>query len=385
MSDVVIVGGGIVGCATAHALRREGHRGRLVVVERDPSLARAATALSCASIRQQFSQPANVRLSLWTLARLRRLREEFGADADVGFRENGYLYLATGEGAEGLAARVAMQCEEGARIALLDAAALRRRFPWLATDGIAAGALGLRGEGWFDAQALWALLRRAARAAGVEFVRDVAVGFEVRGERVVAVRLASGTSLPAQWVVNAAGTAAATVAGWAGVALPVEPRKRTVFVVEAPLSAPDMPLVVDPSGLYVRPEGSAFLAGGAERDDARADPDDFEPAWGLFEERVWPGLAARVPAFESLRLRRAWAGHYEYNPVDCNAVIGPHPRVANLLFANGFSGHGLQQAPAAGQALAEWIVHGGYRQVGASAFHYERLERGEPLREMAVI
>ena len=140
--------------------------------------------------------------------------------------------------------------------------------------------------------------------------------------------LDNGERLEAGTVVNAAGPAAGKVAALAGLALPVEPRKRNVFVFEAREKFDDMPLMVDPSGVYVRPEGSVYITGGAEAEatDGPADPSDFEPDWSLFEEAIWPVLATRIPAFEAIKATRAWAGHYDYNTLDQNGVIGPHPR-----------------------------------------------------------
>ncbi|MBN8934813.1 MAG: FAD-binding oxidoreductase, partial [Rhizobiales bacterium] len=180
---------------------------------------------------------------------------------------------------------------------------------------------------------------------------------------------------------------AGVVAKMAGLALPVEPRKRTVFVFESRDRFDDMPLTVDPGGVWWRPEGSVYIAGGAEIEDGEqaADPADFEPRWELFENDIWPVLATRVPAFEAIKMTRAWAGHYDYNTLDQNAVIGPHPEVENFIFANGFSGHGLQQAPAVGKALSELIVHGAYRTIDCTAFDYRRVAEGRAFRELNVI
>jgi FAD-dependent oxidoreductase domain-containing protein 1 len=385
--DIVIIGGAIVGASTAYFLRKEGFTGRIALVERDPQFTHSATTLSAASIRQQFSIPENIRLSQFTLGLFRRLKEEFGPEADIGFREGGYLILAGEEGAPILEANHRGQVAEGADIILEDAAALTRRFAWLSGEGIAAGAYGLSGEGWFDAHAYLHLFRKALRTMNVDLITASVTGISRQGDRVAGVSLDSGETLTAGTIVNAAGPNAGKVSALAGIALPVEPRKRTVFVFEARDRFEDMPLTVDPSGVWWRPEGSVYITGGAESEEGEqaADPADFEPEWDLFENEIWPVLATRVPAFEAIKMTRAWGGHYDYNTLDQNAVIGPHPQVQNFLFANGFSGHGLQQAPAVGKALAEWIVHGSYRTIDCSAFGYERVAEGRPFRELNVI
>ncbi|MCV0394542.1 MAG: FAD-binding oxidoreductase [Rhizobiaceae bacterium] len=385
--DIVIIGGAIVGAPIAYFLREEGFSGSIAIVERDPSFAYSATTLSCASIRQQFSIRENIRLSRFTLDLFRGLKDRFGPDADIGFREKGYLILASDEGRPVLEANHAVQAAEGADVVLEDRAALEDRFAWLNGDGVAAGAYGRSGEGWFDAHALLSLFRKALKDRSIEWIKGEAAGLERQGDRIIAVRLADGTTIGAGTVINAAGPNAGAVAAMAGIALPVEPRKRSVFVFEARERFEDMPLTVDPSGIYVRPEGSVFICGGAEEEagETAADPTDFDPDWPLFEETIWPVLAHRIPAFEAIKPTRAWAGHYDFNTLDQNAVVGPHPDVENFIFANGFSGHGLQQAPAVGKALAELIVHGAYRSVDCSAFGYRRVREGRPFRELNVI
>ncbi|MDF1600675.1 FAD-binding oxidoreductase [Mesorhizobium sp. YIM 152430] len=385
--DIVIVGGAIVGASIAWFLREEGYAGSIAVIERDPNFTHAATTLSCASIRQQFSIPENIRLSRFTLRFFRELQSRVSASADIAFREKGYLILASEEGSDILAANHVVQLAEGADIALLCASELEARFAWLSADGIAAGAYGRSGEGWFDAHALLGLLRAALKSRDIDLVRGEVTAIDRRSDRITGITLADGTTIETGLVINAAGPNAGNLAALAGLALPVEPRKRSVFVFEAADRFDDMPLLVDPSGVYVRPEGAVYITGGAENPatDGPADPADFEPDWPLFEDKIWPVLAARIPAFEVLRSGRAWAGHYDYNSLDQNAVIGPHPDVANFLFANGFSGHGLQQAPAVGKALAEWIVHGEYRTVDCTAFGYGRIAENRPFRELNVI
>jgi glycine/D-amino acid oxidase-like deaminating enzyme len=386
-NDVVIIGGAIVGSSIAYYLREEGFSGSIALVERDPQFTHSATTLSCASIRQQFSIPENIRLSQFTLALFRRLEQEFGEGADIGFREGGYLILAGENGLPILEQNHRVQMAEGADIVLEDAAALERRFSWLSTEGITAGAFGRTGEGWFDAHAMLMLFRKALRGKNIDFMAQTVTGIERDGGRVTAVMLDNGDRLEAGTVINAAGPSAGTVAAMAGLALPVGPRKRSVFVFDAREKFADMPLLVDPSGIYVRPEGSVYITGGAEPEesDGPADPADFDPDWPLFEEVIWPVLATRIPAFEAIKPTRAWAGHYDYNTLDQNAVIGPHPGVENFIFANGFSGHGLQQAPAVGKAIAELIVHGGYRTIDCSAFGYARIAENRPFRELNVI
>jgi FAD-dependent oxidoreductase domain-containing protein 1 len=385
--DIIIIGGAIVGSSIAYYLREEGFAGSIALIERDPQFTHSATTLSCASIRQQFSIPENIRLSQFTLGLFRRLKEEFGEEADIGFHEKGYLILASEDGLPVLKANHDTQEAEGADILLEDAETLTRRFAWLSSEGIAAGAWGRTGEGWFDAHAMLTLFRKALRGKAIDFVQAAATGIEREGSRAASVFLDNGERHEAGIVVNAAGPNGGKVAALAGLALPVEPRKRSVFVFEAREKFDDMPLLVDPSGIYVRPEGSVYITGGAESEDGEsaADPADFDPDWPLFEETIWPVLATRVPAFEAIKPTRAWAGHYDYNTLDQNGVIGPHPEMTNFLFANGFSGHGLQQAPAVGKALAELIVHGSYRTVDCSAFGYERIVEGRAFRELNVI
>jgi FAD-dependent oxidoreductase domain-containing protein 1 len=389
-ADVVIVGGGIVGSAVAYFVSADAayHGRRIVIVERDPSFAEASTSRSAGGLRQQFSTPENIALSQVTLALFRDLETTFGPGADVGFREQGYLIMASPEARTVLAENVALQQSLHADIELLEAPQITQRFPWIEPEGVAAAGFGRSGEGWFDPASLASLFRNAAKARGVAVIHDRVTGIDVHG-RVEAVRLASGARIACGALVNAAGPWAGELAALAGVPLPVEPRKRYVYVIdcrEASDALRRAPLTVDPSGVWFRPEGRVFLCGKspeASEEPTAADLDAIDHAF--FEGEVWPRLAARVPAFESVKVMNAWAGYYDYNTLDQNAVIGAHPTIANLYFANGFSGHGAQQAAGAGRAIAELIVHGAFQTIDLTRLGYARIAEGRPLPERNVI
>ena len=389
--DIVIVGGSIVGCATAYYLAQSGAIAgrRITVVEKDPTYATCSTARSAGGVRQQFSTPENIAMSKVTLDLIRNLKETFGPEADVAFREQGYLILASEDGAEILAANVATQRGQGADIVLMQPDELAGRFPWLEMTGLACGSFGRSGEGWIDPVSLMTLFRNAARSAGVAFIHDTVTAIETSGSAVESVTLASGTRLPCGAVVNAAGPWAGAVAALAGIRLPVEPRKRYVYVIDcrdAPEALHQSPLTVDPSGVWFRPEGRLFITGISpeEADEPpAADLDSID--YSVFEEEVWPRLAARVPLFESIKTVNAWAGFYDYNTLDQNAIIGSHPDVRNFYFANGFSGHGLQQGAAAGRAITELILHGRFLTIDLTRFGYERIAEKRPLLELNII
>ncbi len=199
--------------------------------------------------------------------------------------------------------------------------------------------------------------------------------------------LASGATIACGAVLNASGTRAARTAAMAGIAVPVEARKRFswVFTAARPLDRA-LPLTIDPSGIHMRQEaGQAYLAGCTPEVDPAVDPDDFTMDPDVWEARVWPTIAARIPQFDALKVVSEWAGHYEYIAFDQNAVVGPHPRIGNFHFQCGLSGHGLQHGPAMGRGMAEMLTYGEFRALDLSCFGYGRIERDEPFVEKAVI
>nr|WP_321442901.1 FAD-binding oxidoreductase [uncultured Cohaesibacter sp.] len=387
-ADLVIIGGAIMGACLAYFLKKDlGFEGSVVVVEKDPTYANSSTTLSAASIRQQFSTPENIQLSLFGRRFIGQLQDRFGPEADIGFCEDGYLILASKAGLPILQSNHAIQMANGADNILLDPDALKARFPWLNTDDLAAGCYGLSGEGWFDAHMLLDLVRKGAIAAGAHFIKGEVVGLEKNANRVSSVKLASGERIDCGAVANCAGPQAGKVAAMLGIPLPIEARKRTIFVIDNPKPHPGMPLMVDPSGVYVRPEGNVYISGvgpGADIDTA-VEHDDLDPHYDLFEEVIWPTLYERMPGFDAIKMVNAWAGHYEYCTLDQNAVIGAHPEIENFYFNAGYSGHGLQHAPGAGFAVGELFLHGEYRSLDLSIFGYERVLANKPVREINII
>jgi glycine/D-amino acid oxidase-like deaminating enzyme len=379
MFDVLVVGGGAMGSSIAwHLASDPGFKGGIAVVERDPTYARASSALSASSIRQQFSTPLNIHLSRYGIGFLRQAPKLLGVD--LGLKEPGYLFLASDAGERALRATHAIQVGEGCAVELLTPAALGGRFPWISAEGVALASHGTANEGWFDGPALMQAFRRKARELGVTYLADEVVALAPN-----AVTLRSGDVLQASTIVVAAGPWSGEVAALAGISLPVEPRRRSVFVFDVRDPPGPTPLVIDPTGTWFRPEGRFYIGGTtpARGNDPPGAP--LEVQHQEWDELVWPTLAARVPAFEAAKVVNSWAGYYEYNTFDQNGIVGRHPGIDSLIFATGFSGHGIQQSPAVGRAVAELIVHGSYRTLDLSPFGYERISRGKPIRELNVV
>ena len=384
-ADLLIAGGGVMGWATAFFVTRLAPHMRIVVVEPDPGHARSGTALSAASIRQQFTHEVNVRISRFGIEFIRSFGNWVGEDVDLGLVENGYLFLAaSNDAAAHLMSAAQMQRRLGAKTIVLSREALRRRFPWMRVDDVVAATFGPTGEGWFDNMGLLSGLRRAAVRRGVRQVTDaVSVLYERTSWEV---QLTSGGQISTASVVLAAGTGTRELLHSVGENIPVEARKRTVFVIDCPAARlPSAPLWVDPSGLWARPEGRFWLCAATLSPDPEVGRSDFAPDDAAFENQVWPKLVARSDAFETLKVVRSWAGHYDYNTFDQNAVVGVWPGRRSLYVLNGFSGHGLQQAPALGRGIAELVVDGCYRTIDLSALGAERLADRSTAFERAII
>jgi glycine/D-amino acid oxidase-like deaminating enzyme len=387
--DVLIVGGAAVGSSAAFFLAAQpDFQGKVLVLEQDFSYEKCATTLSAASIRHQFSTPENIRLSQFGSHFLKNIADYLSVDGEVpqvSFHERGYLFLATACGQDILQSNHRVQKAEGVDVDLLTPQQLKARYDWMNMDDLVAGSLGNAGEGWLDAYSLMRGLRRKAIALGVAYKQAKLVKLNREGHRIVSATLSDGTTVACGTVINTAGTGATALAQTAGIVLPVQARKRSIFYFISSAKLPGCPMVIEPTGAYFRPEGEGFICGVAPSPDDDPECFDFEVQHQLFDDVLWPTLAARVPGFEALRVQRSWAGHYDMNVMDHNLILGAHPEVENLLFANGFSGHGLQQSPAVGRALSELVTYGGFRTLDLRAFGWDRVLKNQPLFEINIV
>jgi len=308
---------------------------------------------------------------------------------DVILQSFGYMYLADNDQfAATLQEAQKVQSSLGAGTKHMTADEIQRDYPFYNLEDIVGGNHNLKDEGYFDGNTLFDWWRRSAKERGVEYVTNEVVSMSLNdtGRQVESVTLKSGDVIQCGTVVNASGPRAVLTSRMAGIEIPVEPRKRYTFIFDAeqPLDR-DLPLTIDPSGVHMRTDGQYYLAGCPPDDDPAVDYDDFVQDHSIWQEKVWPIIANRIPQFEAIKLTNSWAGHYAFNTLDQNAIIGPHTQVQNFIFVNGFSGHGFQQSPAMGRGVAEMITFGEYRSLDLSQFSYARIERGEKFDEKAII
>ncbi|WP_146347189.1 NAD(P)/FAD-dependent oxidoreductase [Phaeobacter marinintestinus] len=392
--DVIIIGGAIMGSSTAWFLSdNPDFTGSVLVVERDASYENSSTAHTNSCMRQQFSTELNVRISQFAADFVKNLRGYMGGDErvpELDIQNYGYLYLADNNSfADVLRDNQKVQLAAGAETRLLTPDQIAADYPFYNIEDIVLGSINTKDEGYWDGGAVFDWFRRSARERGVEYVSNevVAMTKNADGTRVQSVTLKSGEVVSCGQIVNASGPRAARTAKMAGIDVPVEPRKRFtwIFSAEQPLDR-DLPLTIDPSGVHFRQDGpKTYLAGCPANPDPAVDFDDFNMDHGIWQDHVWPIIATRIPQFEAIKVVNEWAGHYAFNTFDQNAILGPHHEVENFIFQNGFSGHGLQQSPAMGRGIAEWLTYGEYRSLDLSLFAYERIVKGQPIIEKAVI
>ncbi len=392
--DVVIVGGAMYGSSTAWWLMNNpDFNGSVLVVERDPTYEKCSTAHTNSCIRQQFSNSLNVSISQFGAEFINNFREFMGGDErvpELSIQSYGYMYLADTEAfADTLRASHATQAANGAATKLMTPDEIKADYPFYNVEDLVLGSINLVNEGYWDGGTVFEWWRRSACERGVEYIGNevTAMTKNAAGDRIESVTLASGEVIACGDVVNASGPRAVLTSRMAGIEIPVEPRKRFtwIFSAENPLDQ-DLPLTIDPSGVHFRQDGpQTYLAGGHADYDPAVDYDDFAMDHNIWQDHIWPTIATRIPQFEAIKVVTEWAGHYAYNTLDHNAIVGPHDQIGNFLFLNGFSGHGLQQSPAFGRGMSELITYGEFRSLDFAPFSYDRIVAGKPFSETAII
>ncbi|MFQ3246947.1 MAG: glycine/D-amino acid oxidase-like deaminating enzyme [Arenicella sp.] len=391
--DVVIVGGAKIGSSVAWFLSNNADfDGSILVVEKDPTYAFASTSHTNSCMRQQFSTEINIRVSQFAAEFVNNFQDYFLNDPRVptiNLQSFGYMTLAdNAASANALRRAQALQASCGAGTKTMTPEEIKRDYPFYFLDDIVAANHNLINEGYYDGNTVFDWWKRSAREKGAEYIANqvVAMTKNADGSNVVNVSLASGEQIGCAKVVNASGPSAAVTSRMAGIDIPVEPRKRYsyIFAAEQPLDR-DLPLTIDPSGVHVRSEGQYYLAGCPPDHDPAVGVDDFIEDHSLWQDKVWPAVAKRIPQFEAVKLINSWVGHYAFNTLDQNAILGAHDQVENFIFVNGFSGHGFQQAPAMGRGVAELITYGEYRTLDLTPFGYQRVADHKPFTEHAVI
>ena len=391
--DIVIIGGAIMGSATSWFLsKNKNFGGSILVIERDPTYQFSSTARTNSCIRQQFSRELNIRISQYTAQFIKNFQENLEDDRvpKLGIQNYGYMYLAdTKDKAKSLRTIQKTQLKAGASTILMNPDEIKSKYPFYNVSDIFLGSINKVDEGYWDGGTVFDWLRRSSINNGVEYISNEVTGINQNsnGNRVEEIVLKSGEVINCGVVVNAAGPRASKISEMLNIKIPVEPRKRYtwVFSAECPLEV-DLPLTIDPSGIHVRQDGpDTYLAGSKGFIDDPVNFDDFSFEEDLWEDYVWPKIANRIPAFEAIKVKSEWAGHYAYNTLDQNAIIGPHPSISNFMFINGFSGHGLQQAPAMGRGMSELLIYGKYQSLDLSPFGYDRILNGTPFLEEAII
>jgi len=369
-ADVVIIGGGVVGCSIAYHLARRGARD-VLVLERE-TVGAGTTSKAAGGIRAQFPTETEIRFSLEAIRVFERFQDEFGVDP--GYRKIGYLFLISdADDLRGYESRVALQRSLGVDVRIVTPREARALVPALHVDDLIAAVWGPE-DGMAGPAEVTNGFARRARELGARIAEGVDVaGIELEGGRVKAVVTASGV-VGTRLIVNAAGPAAARVGRLAGVDLPVLPRRRHIFFTEPFPELPGpVPLTTDRrSGFYFRKEMEQVLLSPGDVEDVGDDP-DVAVDRARIAETVEKAIH-RVPLLEKARIAGGWAGLRPLTPDD-HAIIGWAPGVEGFFVAVGFGGHGFQHSPTTGRVVSEWLTDGA-PPMDLSLFAPDRFARG---------
>ena len=389
--DVVIAGGAMIGTAIAWFLiSNKDFKGRILVVEKDPTLEFSSTSRTNNSIRQQFSNKLNIEISKFSsnyILNFKSYMEDDERIPTVMFNKIGYLYLANDTNKiTTLKQNQKLQNALNIPTKIFDQQKLLEKFPYLNVNNLVGGSYNNYNEGYFDSNTILSWWKKKSAEKGVEFIKNEVVEITLGSKKINSISLKDGSKLNVGNFVNATGTKASNFDKTHFLKIPIEPRKRYTFIFKSENKInSSLPLIIDPTGIHFRSDSNQFLCGCAPEIDDIVAYDDFNIDYELWEDKIWPVLANRIPNFERIKLINAWAGHYAFNTFDQNGIIGPHPEFSNFYFANGFSGHGLQQSPAVGRAVSEKIIYNEYQTLNLRLLGPQRLIENKPFLEKAII
>jgi glycine/D-amino acid oxidase-like deaminating enzyme len=384
-ADIIIVGGGVIGSSIAFNLLNDGYHGRILIFEKDKIYEFASTPRSAGGIRQLFTTEINIQLSRYSLQFYKHFPKTMavnGEEAEIDFKQRGYLFLATESMLPKLETHLNIQHKNGVSSQLLQKSELLNIIPELNIEDLAGG-LFCSESGYLDPYSVMQGYIKCAKNKGAEYVYEDVDQLLTEQDQIKGVRLADGREYYAPIVINCAGAWAALLSEKAGLPLPVVPLPRKVFQfdIAKPLAKP-LPLTVDPTGVYFRHEGEKLITGFSDETEPGFD---FNCKRSTFLEQIWPVIANRVPNFEQAKLERGWTGLYDFNTEDHNAILGLYPKMKGYYVAFGFSGHGMQQAPAVGKGLSELIRTGKYETLDLTPLRVERFAEKQLIIEEAVV
>ena len=388
---VVIIGGGVIGSSIAYHLRQRDETSDVIVIERDPTYARASSRLAMGGIRQQFSSTANIQLAQHSVRFYRQFDAMFGrlGSDRANFRQRGYLFLVNDEQAERFERRLKRQQDLGAYVARLEVDQIRRLVPDVVLDDIQFGVFGPQ-DGYASPRAILSTFRHAATDAGARYIADTVTGVDRSGEGLRAVVLKSGTRISTDTIVAATGAYSATIGQLVGIDIPIQPVRQQLFRCRLPRVWPyRFPVVVDPNGVHWRHEDPEEPGDDDRLVIARTNPDEVPGESFSCDMARWgpdfhDPVVRRVPALDGMELLEGWAGLYEMT-ADHNPLIGEDPTLRGFFVAAGFSGHGVMMAPGVGHAMSELILTGRSTSIDISPFDMTRFARGEPFWDDAMI
>ena len=354
-AEVVIIGAGIVGASVAYHLAIRGCTDVLILEKAETPIT-GSTAFSAGGVRHQFAREVNIRLSKYSIERLKNFSEEVGGHADL--RQTGYLFLINKEDTwSQFQEQVRLQRSLGVQVELLEPRDVLKYVPGTRLDDIVGATFGAD-DGFCDPYGIASGYLKRAHELGVRVELSTPVtGAQLFGNRLMAVETPDGL-VSGKFVVNACGAWSGQVASLFGVDLPVQPYRRNAYMTERFPKFPDpIPLTFDvDTGFWMRKEGDSLLFGMANP----ADPPgvNLNVDWEWLPEVLDDGID-RFPLLEEARLakKQCWAGLYEISP-DHMPILGRHPEMPNYLHASGFSGHGVMHSPATGMLIAEEILDG---------------------------